>query len=92
MTYSPRTTTTRATLHPPGASDYTCDARFGAFGDVCRSRQCAPRDAAVRVEGGSSITDILPVAGQAPPEPYVPGSGDRVLRSFSWCSVNDRTP
>jgi DivIVA domain-containing protein len=32
----------------------------------------------VRVEGGSSITDIWPVAVQALPEPYVPGSGDRV--------------
>jgi hypothetical protein len=28
------------------------------------------------VEGGSSITDILPVAGQTLPEPFVPGSGD----------------
>ena len=30
------------------------------------------------MEGGSSITDIWPVAVQALPEPYVPGSGDRV--------------
>jgi DivIVA domain-containing protein len=76
---SPRTTATRATLHaPPGAAITINLARFGAFGDVCQSRQCAPRDAAVRVEGGSSITDIWPVAVQALPEPYVPGSGDRV--------------
>ena len=44
----------------------------------CQSWQCAPRDAAVRVEGGSSITDIWPVAGQSLPEPFVPGSGDSV--------------
>ena len=25
------------------------------------------------------------VAGQAPPEPYVPGSGEGSLRSFGWC-------
>ena len=30
------------------------------------------------MEGGSSITDIWPVAVQALPKPYVPGSGDRV--------------
>jgi hypothetical protein len=28
------------------------------------------------------------IAGLAPPEPYVPGSGARFLRSFGWCWVD----
>jgi hypothetical protein len=78
MTYSPRTTSTRVTLHPPGAAITPAPLASAPSVTSCHSRQCVPRDAAVRVEGRSSITDLWPVAEQALPEPFVPGSGDRL--------------